>query len=181
MRTGKNSKTGVFSAGEGRIQSSCFLIPKEWESGTRIKEGYVLKIGRMKMTTLKFFEGKSPEQAKGEMEVKKRERISEEINRLKNDIVQDGHLWDMRCWYKYKDEKGIRKWIKNGCEPNNCGNVVYCINELVNKHGFTVEQIIRLIMKNPHKEYERRIVPCFKHPDVCTRYLEHNGNYSECE
>ena len=133
------------------------------------------------MTTLKFFEGKSPEQAKGEMEVKKRERISEEINRLKNDIVQDGYLWDMRCWYKYKDEKEIREWIKNGCEPNNCGYVVYCIDELVNKHGFTVEQIIRLIMKNPYKEYESRIVPCFKHPDVCPRYLEHNGNYSECE
>jgi len=135
----------------------------------------------MKMTTLKFFEGKSPEQAKRGIEEEKRDRIREEINRLKNGIVQDGYLWDMRCWFKCKDENEIREWIKNGCEPNNYGHVVYCINELMNKHGFTVEQIIELVIKNPHKEYERRIVPCFRYPDICPRYQRCDGDYSRCE
>jgi len=76
----------------------------------------------------------------------------------------------MRCWYNYKDEKEVREWIKNECESKNCGHVVYCINELMKKHGFTVEQIIELVMKNPYKEYEKRIVPCFKHPNICPRY-----------
>lgn len=132
------------------------------------------------MTNLKFFEEISPERTIKKIEEEKRKRMREEIDRLKNDIVQDEYLWDMRCWFKYKDEKEIREWIENGCNPNNCGHVVYCINELMNKHNFTVEQIIELIMRNPHKEYEKRIVPCFRHPDICLRYLEH-GNYSECE
>jgi hypothetical protein len=133
------------------------------------------------MKNLKFFAGKSQEQVHREIEKERRERASEEIKRLENGIVDDGYLWDMRCWYNYKDEKEIREWIESRCESNNCGHVVYCINELMKKHNFTVEQIIELIMRNPHREYENRIVPCFRHPDICPRYLEHKGNYSECE
>lgn len=133
------------------------------------------------METLKFFAGKSQEKVHGDIEKKRRERISKEIKRLESGIVEERYLWDMRCWFKYKDEKEIREWIKNGCELNNCGHVVYCINELMKKHGFTIEQIIELIMRNPYKEYAERLVPCFKYPDICPRYLEHDGNYSECE
>ena len=133
------------------------------------------------METLNFFAGKSQEQVHREIEKERRERISKEIKRLENGIVEHGYLWDMRGWYNYKDEKEIREWIENGCEPNNCGHVVYCINELMNKHGFDIEQIIELLMRNPHKEYGERIVPCFKYPDICPRLQKSDGDYSRCE
>ena len=133
------------------------------------------------MATLKLFEGMSPEQTMKKIEEERRKNKMEEVKRLIKGIVEDYYLWDMRCWFKYKDDREIREWIENGCKPNNCGHVVYCINELMNKHNFTVEQIIELIMRNPHKEYENRIVPCFKYPDICPRYQRCDGDYSRCE
>ena len=133
------------------------------------------------MTNLKFFEGMSPEQTTEKIEEERRKNRAEDMKRLVKGIVEDYYLWDMRCWYKYKDEKEVREWIRKGCKPNNCGHAVYCMNELMNKHGYTIEQIIELIMRNPNKEYGKRIVPCFRHADICPRYLESDGNYSECE
>ncbi len=93
-------------------------------------------------------------------------------------IKSDYNIWDMRAWKEYKNKQEVREWVRNGCEPNNCGHVAYCIEKLL-RMKVPEEVIIEAIMANPHKTFSRRIVPCFFDPTECPRYRKF-GNYSDC-
>lgn len=130
------------------------------------------------MTTLSIFFWKSTEQAKKDIEEQRRLKRNTEINELLKRIKSDYSLWDMRTWEKYKDRQEVRKWIRNGCHPNNCGHVEHCIEKLL---GMKVseEMTIEAIMANPHETFNNRIVPCCFDPMKCPRYRKF-GNYSDC-
>jgi hypothetical protein len=85
----------------------------------------------------------------------------------------------MRVWRRYKDREEVGNWIKNGCEPNNCGHVQYCIGRLLNL-GVPANVVIDAIMENDNKTYNNRIAPCFIDPELCPRFRE-RGNYSDCK
>jgi len=98
---------------------------------------------------------------------------------MKHDILTEEYLWDMRCWDKYKDRAEVEKWIENGYVPNNCSHIVGCIEKLLS-NGVGKEEIIKLIMKNPHIQYKNRLAKCFENPNLCPIYKE-KQNYSDCK
>ena len=106
--------------------------------------------------------------------------LAEQIEKLKSAIRSDPYLWDMRCWNNYKDVDEIKTWIENDCEPNNCGHVVYCVQTLMEQYKVPLDEVIQLILENPHKQYRKRLVPCFKRPADCIRLAEASGDYSIC-
>jgi len=107
-------------------------------------------------------------------------KLQDEELELRNKVISEEYLWDMRCWDKYKDPEEIKQWIRNNFQPNNAGHAVYCLRELMKKFSYTIEDIIRLVLQNYHKCYENRLVKCFQNPDSCPRLREYNGNYSAC-
>ena len=130
------------------------------------------------MVNLINFKGKNGEQVKEEI-IKEEEIINaKELEKMKTEIKTELYLWDMRCWDKYKDRTEVEKWIENGCEPNNCGHAVYCINELL-KNGVSKEEIIELIMSNPYIQFKKRLAKCFENPNLCLKF-QIKKNYSDC-
>lgn len=103
----------------------------------------------------------------------------EQIANWKKEILNEPYLWDMRCWDKYKDLKEINVWFDNNFYPNNCGYITYSIRELL-ENGISREEIIKLIISNPHIKYKNRLVKCFSNPEKCPKFKK-SGNYSECD
>lgn len=130
------------------------------------------------MISLYFFIGKTPEEAKKEIQEKINLEKNKEINQMLHAIKSAPDLWDMRVWRQYKDRKEVREWIKNDCVPNNCGHVQYCIRRLLNLQ-VPENAIIDAVMENGYRSYSNRIVPCFIDPVLCPRFREHR-NYSDC-
>ena len=118
---------------------------------------------------------KTPEDIQKELEKEKQKQIEYYKNVIKN----EPYLWDMRCWDKYKDKEEVKRWLENGCEPNNCGHAVFCINKLL-ENGTSKEEIIELILQNPHIQFKNRLVKCFANPDLCPILKENDGDYSKC-
>ena len=119
-------------------------------------------------------------------EEKKEDRIKEKIaqqsqvEKYKSSIKKGG-IWDMRCWDKYKDIDEINKWLDNKCEPNNCGHVVYCIEELI-KLGTTKSELLELILQNSDEQtFKFRKAKCFGDAKLCELYVKNEGNYAKCE
>jgi hypothetical protein len=79
--------------------------------------------GGERMNSLNDYFGKSPEQAKQDIKKNQELQKSEEINKLLENIKYEQCLWDMRAWKHYKETHEDRKWIREGCNPNNCGHV----------------------------------------------------------
>jgi hypothetical protein len=130
------------------------------------------------MTTLSFFIGKTPEEAKKEIQEKINLEKNKEISNLLHTIKSAPDLWDMRVWRQYKDREEVREWIKNDCVPNNCGHVQYCIRRLL--YLLVPENVvIDAVMENGNKSYNNRIAPCFIDPELCPRFRKH-WNYWDC-
>jgi hypothetical protein len=85
----------------------------------------------------------------------------------------------MRCWERFHDPEEIRAWIRNKCQPNNSGHAVYCIRELMEKHNFSEDQIVGLVMQNNNVQFAGRLVKCFRNGSNCPVFRE-KGNYSDC-
>tara|TARA_Y100000310_G_scaffold23358_1_gene22329 strand:+ start:348 stop:794 length:447 start_codon:yes stop_codon:yes gene_type:complete len=115
------------------------------------------------------------DEGKKEKEIEYKKEYDQAINNISN----DKYLWDMRCWDNYKDIEEMERWLDNDCNPNNCGNVRYSIN-LLKREGVSNKEIISLMLKNPHKEYNNRLAVCFKDPNKCSRFKEVR-NYSESD
>jgi len=72
-----------------------------------------------------------------------------------NQIRSEEYLWDMRCWYKFKDEEEVRAWILgDNRDRKNCGHTLFCIDLLVKVHKVDVETIVKTIMENDKVKFE---------------------------
>ena len=87
-------------------------------------------------------------------------------------ILNEEYLWDMRCWYKTKEQyskdevkRQILKWIsdgENGKRYYNCGHCVYCITKLLKNNWSTIDEIADLVIKNDKIKYADEIGTWFK-------------------
>jgi hypothetical protein len=78
-------------------------------------------------------------------------------------ILTEEYLWDMRCWFKPKQEysreevkRQIMKWLKddeNGKRTYNCGHCVYCMNKLLERGLTTIDEIVNLVLRNDRVKY----------------------------
>lgn len=77
-----------------------------------------------------------------------------------NEISKDPYLWDMRCWKKSRYEhskQDVIDWIYGGCEPNNCGHTVFCIEWLREHNWATVDEIAEVVLSNKIIQYPNEI------------------------
>lgn len=107
-------------------------------------------------------------------------KLQEEEQKLRNAVLSEHYLWDMRCWDKHKDPEEIRQWIRNGFQPNNSGHAVYCLRRLMERFSYSIEDLVGLVLQNGHRRYENRLVKCFKNPESCPRLVKCKGDYSAC-
>ena len=87
-------------------------------------------------------------------------------------ILSEEYLWDMRCWFKPKQEysreevkRQIMKWLKddgNGKWTYNCGHCVYCMNKLLERGLATIDEIVDLVLRNDRVKYADEIGAWFK-------------------
>lgn len=132
----------------------------------------------MKTNLRQFADGQSGQEVRQKQEEIREKARRENIKKWKQNIISDPWLWDMRCWDKYKDRQEVEQWLANGCEPNNCGHVVYCIRKLL-ASGVRKSAVINFIMQNPHKRYANRLAKCFSDPEACPEFRKRKS-YSTC-
>lgn len=101
------------------------------------------------------------------------------IEYCKKAIITDFYLWDMRCWDKYKDKEEVMRFLEAFVEDDfalNCGHTLSCINAAINIHRIPKEDVAEWMLSNPHTQFSKRIVPCWKNPEKCPKYAA-QGNY----
>jgi len=76
------------------------------------------------------------------------------------------YLWDMRCWYKPKNQytipeviRQIEHWLDedNDNWSDNCGHCVYCMKQLLDNGWATIEKVAQLVMLNNNIQYPNNI------------------------
>lgn len=100
-----------------------------------------------------------------------------------NQLRTDEWIWDMRAWDNYKDRTEVEEWVKEIKEKDNypsknSGHAAWCIRQL-HKMGVDSKEIVDAIMKNPHKQYAKRLARCFDQPMKCKFYAE-KKSYADC-
>jgi len=93
------------------------------------------------------------------------ERKSFPVAKLKDRIINDLYLWDMRCWKKPKSRVQAVAWVTKikmkgpyaKGVTKNCGHVVYCINLLLTLHNKPVSFVVDIVMKNNNIQYKNEI------------------------
>src|ERR1035441_8746193 len=69
-------------------------------------------------------------------------------------ILSEEYLWDMRCWFKLKQEysrdevkREIQKWLidkEHYKWTYNCGHCVFCMKRLLDNNWATIDEIVDL-------------------------------------
>ncbi len=101
------------------------------------------------------------------------------IDYCKKRIITEPYLWDMRCWEKYKDKEEVLRFLNSFNKDDYalpCGHALLCIHVVLNLHKVTPDEVAGWMLSNPHTQFFKRIVPCWKNSEKCPKYVA-QGNY----